>query len=235
MMMNTSSNGPAPSRTVMLVEDEPDIASILVDYLESSGFKVSHFSNGKTAHDALERSLPSLILLDVMLPGMNGIDLLRSVRSRSLVPVIMLTARVEEMDRLNGLELGADDYMCKPFSPREVVARVKAVLRRTEVMTTPVPERKLRLDAERGEVLVYGRHLEITRKEFLLLNALASRPGKIFARAQLLEYVYPGEYDVSERALDSHVKNIRKKFLQFDPTHDWIRSVYGIGFCLEEP
>ncbi len=221
-------------RKVMVVEDELDIATVLVDYLNAAHYDARHFANGAKAFDALQVSLPSLIVLDVMLPGMNGIELLRSIRKISNVPVIMLTARVEEVDRLTGLELGADDYMCKPFSPREVVARVKAVLRRTEVMALPKSERRLNVDVDRATATLDEKNLELTRKELMLLSALASRSGQVFSRAQLLEFVYPDDLDVNERALDSHVKNLRKKLADIDPAHDWIRSVYGMGFCLEE-
>jgi len=215
---------------IFVVEDEPDIASVLVDYLHAAGFEARHFFDGALALQAALAAPPSLVLLDLMLPGLDGLQVLRALRERGNLPVVMLTARVEEVDRLLGLELGADDYICKPFSPREVVARVKAVLRRGG--WTPATG-GLQLDEAQGTARLDGVALELTRKEFGILQALATRPGRIFSRAQLLDLVYPDALDANERALDSHVKNLRRKLAACDPSHEWIRSVYGVGFSFE--
>ncbi|NML44122.1 response regulator [Ramlibacter sp. G-1-2-2] len=217
-------------KRIFVVEDEPDIASVLVDYLHAEGMQPVHFADGERALDAALADPPDLVLLDVMLPGRDGLAVLRALRQQGPLPVMMLTARVEEVDRLLGLELGADDYICKPFSPREVVARVKAVLRRTAPLE---PDTGLLLDEAQGSAVLEGHKLQLTRKEFQLLAVLARRPGRIYSRAQLLEIVYPDAPDASERVLDSHVKNLRRKLAAVEPAHEWIRSVYGVGFSFE--
>ncbi len=219
--------------TIFVVEDEPDIASVLVDYLRAGGFEALHFADGESALAALRATRPDLLLLDLMLPGVDGFEILRQVRQAGSLPVVMLTARVEEVDRLLGLDLGADDYICKPFSPREVVARVRAVLRRAQPQAGDAG--RLQLDPQQWRATLDGAGLDLTRKEFALLQALAARPGRVFSRAKLLELVYPDDLDASERALDSHVKNLRRKLAARDPAHEWIRSVYGVGFSVEPP
>ncbi|MBX3588655.1 MAG: response regulator [Ramlibacter sp.] len=226
--------------SVFVVEDEPDIASVLVDYLSAAGYAPRHFGDGGAALRASLATPPALLLLDLMLPGLDGLQVLRAVRERSQLPVVMLTARVEEVDRLLGLEAGADDYICKPFSPREVVARIKAVLRRSQAATAPrqapaqaVPPDGLWLDDAQGTAMLDGHRLELTRKEFSILRVLAARPGRIFPRAQLMDLVYPDALEASERALDSHIKNLRRKLAARDARHEWIRSVYGVGFSFE--
>jgi two-component system response regulator BaeR len=223
---------------ILLVEDEQDIASVLRDYLQHAGHEVEHIDNGTTALARALAQPPDLMLLDVMLPGTGGIEILRAVRARSALPVIMLTARVEEVDRLIGLELGADDYVCKPFSPREVVARVKAVLRRSgadPAATAATAAGSLLLDDGQWRVTLQGTSFSLTRLEFRLLEVLARQPGRIFSRTQLLEMAYDDVLDVNERAIDSHVKNLRRKLGAVTPAHDWIRSVYGVGFAWEAP
>ena len=224
---------------ILLVEDEQDIAGVLRDYLRHAGHEVEHIDNGTTALARALAQPPDLVLLDVMLPGTGGIEILRAIRARSALPVIMLTARVEEVDRLIGLELGADDYICKPFSPREVVARVKAVLRRSGAdaagtATSDVPAGSLQLDDGQWRVTLQGTAFALTRREFRLLEVLARQPGRIFSRTQLLELAYEDVLDVNERAIDSHVKNLRRKLAAAAPGHEWIRSVYGIGFAFED-
>ncbi|MCG2592333.1 response regulator [Ramlibacter sp. XY19] len=215
---------------IFVVEDEQDIAPVLVDYLRAAGLAPRHFADGEQALQAALADPPDLVLLDVMLPGRSGLEVLRALRKEGSLPVILLTARVEEVDRLLGLELGADDYICKPFSPREVVARVKAVLRRA----VPAPPGKgPHLDETQGVATLAGQKLALTRKEFQLLAVLARRPGRIFSRPQLLELVYPDALDTSERVLDSHVKNLRRKLSAAQDDHEWIRSVYGVGFSFE--
>lgn len=226
------------SPRILVVEDEPDIAAIVVDYLRHAGYTVEHQAEGRAALASIVSTPPDLTLLDIMLPGMDGLEILRQARRHTEHPIIMLTARVEEVDRLIGLELGADDYICKPFSPREVVARVKAVLRRAapgaplagvEGMATA-----LVLNENLWQATLHGTPLNLTRREFKLLQVLARQRGRIFSRAQLLDQAYDDTLDVNERAIDSHIKNLRKKLkaASGDDT-DWIRSVYGVGFALD--
>lgn len=219
-----------PAR-ILLVEDETEMAAIVIDYLRHAGYEVEHIRDGRDALDRMLRSPPDLTLLDIMLPGLDGLDILRQFRPHSHCPVILLTARVEEMDRLLGLELGADDYICKPFAPREVVARVKAVLRRSAA-ASPVQQRLVLLP-EQGRALLNGQALPLTRRELHLLQALMRQPGRLYSRAQLLELACADTLDVNERAIDSHIKNLRKKLKAVDASHEWIRSVYGVGFAFE--
>lgn len=223
---------------ILLIEDEPDLAEVLVDYLIRDGFDAAVEGDGAEGLARIRRSPPDLLLLDLMLPGLDGLSILREVRKTSDLPVIMVTARVEEIDRLLGLELGADDYVCKPYSPREVVARVKTVLRRarprnqgtSDLVEAPLVE----IDAEGWQARCAGRNLALTPKEFLLLQALVSRPGRVFSRTHLLDLIYEDNLDVSERAVDSHMKNLRRKLAQIEPERDIIRSVYGVGFVFED-
>ncbi len=227
---------------ILVVEDEPDLAQVLVDYLLRDGFDASVEGNGAEALARIRRSPPDLLLLDLMLPDLDGLSILREVRKFSELPVIMVTARVEEIDRLIGLELGADDYICKPYSPREVVARVKTVLRRLprrtqagrpDVVQNALPSQLVEIDAETWQVKIKGQRTELTPKEFRLLQTLAAKPGRVFSRSQLLDLIYEDNLDVSERAVDSHMKNLRKKLSQALPEREIIRSVYGVGFVFE--
>ncbi|MDA8520019.1 response regulator [Acidovorax sp. NCPPB 4044] len=228
---------------ILVVEDEPDIADIVLDYLRHSGFEAEHAADG---HAALEHLTgprpPDLALLDIMLPGIDGLEVLRRARRHTDTPVIMLTARVEEVDRLIGLELGADDYICKPFSPREVVARVRTVLRRSTASAAAdgtaggAPDGPLVLDEALWQVLLRGTPVALTPREFRLLQALVRHSGRIFSRAQLLDMAYDDTLDVNERAIDSHIKNLRRKLRSADGSeHEWIRSVYGVGFSYDPP
>ncbi len=224
-----------PALNILVVEDEPDIASVLVDYLRHEGFAPQHVDNGQVALEHILSTPPALVLLDVMLPGRDGLSVLQAVRQHSQVPIIMLTARVEEIDRLLGLNLGADDYICKPFSPREVMARVRTVLRRSQPpMTANTAPRALVLDRDNRSASLLGQPLQLTAKEFELLRTLAASPGRVFARSQLLDSAYSDDLDANQRAVDSHIKNLRRKCAAIDPDHEWIRSVYGVGFVLEE-
>jgi two-component system response regulator BaeR len=226
---------------ILLVEDEPDLAQVLVDYLLRDGFDASVEGNGAEALARIRRSPPDLLLLDLMLPDLDGLSILREVRKFSELPVIMVTARVEEIDRLIGLELGADDYICKPYSPREVVARVKTVLRRLprqmqaapNVTQNTAPSELIEIDAETWQVKIKGQRTELTPKEFRLLQTLAAKPGRVFSRGQLLDLIYEDNLDVSERAVDSHMKNLRKKLSKALPEREIIRSIYGVGFIFE--
>lgn len=224
-------------QTVLVVEDEEDIASVLLDYLRFHGYAAEHLRDGLEAIAHIARQPPDLLLLDVMLPGCDGFAVLQAVQASRPMPTIMLTARVEEVDRLLGLDCGADDYICKPFSPREVVSRVRAVLRRAaraSVGAAPATPTLL-LDGARRRASLYGQSLQLTGKEFDILQILHSSPGRVYSRTQLLELAYAGELDANERAVDSHVKNLRRKFALADPGHEWFRSVYGVGFALDDP
>lgn len=221
---------------ILVVEDEDDIASVLVDYLQHAGYQTERAADGERALERMLHEPPDLTLLDIMLPRLDGIEVLRRARLNSTHPVIMLTARIEEVDRLLGLELGADDYICKPFSPREVVARVRAVLRRSAgAGATTSAARRLQLDDTHWRASFDGVALNLTRLEFRLLQALSRQPGRIFSRAQLLDLAYEDTVDVAERAIDSHIKNLRRKLAAAAPASDAIRSVYGVGFAFEEP
>ena len=226
---------------IVIVEDELDIASVVQDYLRHAGYETEHVADGQSALEHLIASPPDLTLLDIMLPRLDGIEVLRRAREHTSHPIIMLTARIEEVDRLLGLELGADDYVCKPFSPRELVARVRAVLRRTAPAPAvaapgaPGDAPGLVLDDVHWRASLDGTPLNLTRREFGLLQVLSRHPGRIFSRARLLELAYDDTVDVTERAIDSHVKNLRRKLGAVTPAHDWIRSVYGVGFAWEAP
>jgi two-component system response regulator BaeR len=220
---------------ILVAEDEHDVASVLLDYLRHAGHQAEHIADGQAALERILEAPPDLTLLDVMLPRLDGIEVLRRARVHTQNPIIMLTARVEEVDRLIGLELGADDYICKPFSPREVMARVKAVLRRSPpAANEAAPVAALVVDDAHWGASLRGQPLNLTRSEFRLLQALGRQPGRIHSRAKLLELAYDDALDVNERAVDSHIKNLRKKLAAAAPGRDWIRSVYGIGFAFEE-
>ncbi len=220
-------------RRVMIVEDEAELAQLLADYLRRDGFETEIVSDGDRAMAALRRGVPDMVLLDVMLPGLDGIEILRELRKTSNVPVILATARVEEIDRLIGLELGADDYVCKPYSPREVAARVRTVLRRARVAGAPDPKRPLEVDKLSRRVRVGGSTIELTPKELKLLEVLSAKPGRVFSRSQLLDLVGEDNLDVSDRSIDSHVKNLRRKLGQAVPGEEVIRSIYGVGYVFE--
>jgi two-component system response regulator BaeR len=218
---------------VLIIEDEPKLAGLLRDYLAQAGFEPQCLDNGNDAVPWVRQRLPDLILLDLMLPGRDGLEICKEIRSFSSVPIIIVTARVEEIDRLLGLELGADDYICKPFSPREVVARVKAVLRRAGGGQT-IEAPGLVLDETRYLATLHGRDLELTAVEFKLLQFLAANPGRIYGRQQLMDRIYADERVVADRTIDSHIKKLRKKLVAACPGTELIRSVYGVGYTFEE-
>ena len=228
-----------PDATVLIVEDEPKIAALLADYLTNAGYATHVIDTGTTVVDWVRDHTPDLVLLDLMLPGKDGLEICREIRAFSALPIIMVTARVEEIDRLLGLELGADDYICKPFSPREVVARVKAVLRRTWPADEAPAEHEqpayagIALDEAAFRAVVAGRTLELTPVEFRLLQTLLGAPGRVFRRDQLMDRVYTDGRVVSDRTMDSHVKNLRKKIAGLLPDRELIHSVYGVGYRLE--
>ncbi|PLY00892.1 MAG: two-component system response regulator BaeR [Desulfuromonas sp.] len=217
---------------ILIIEDEVKLAKLLRDYLQQAGCRCSLHHRGDDALQRIQEENPDLVLLDIMLPSKDGMAICRALRHVSQVPVIMVTARVEEIDRLLGLELGADDYICKPFSPREVVARVKAVLKRSSTASTP-PE-GLQLDATRYRARLDGHDLDLTAVEFKLLEYLAASPGRIFSRTQLMDHIYPDQRIVSDRTIDSHIKKLRKKIAAADPQSNLVQSVYGVGYRLEE-
>ncbi|GLO14544.1 DNA-binding response regulator [Pseudomonas putida] len=215
---------------ILLVEDEPKLAALVGDYLRAGGYSVEHLADGLAVIPAIRQGPYDLVLLDLMLPGRDGLDICRELRGFSRLPLIMMTARVDEIDRLLGLELGADDYICKPFSPRELVARVKAVLRRSGEQPGNLG---LELDACAFQARYLGVALELTPVEFRMLAALAVRPGQVLSRDQLMNHIYQDHRVVADRTVDSHVKNLRRKLTAVTPGHDPIRSVYGVGYSLE--
>ncbi len=221
------------NRTILVVEDEPKLASLLADYLTASGFEPFCLDNGSVVVPWVKENRPELILLDLMLPGRDGMEICKEVRTFSSVPIIMVTARIEEIDRLLGLELGADDYICKPFSPREVIARVKAVLRRVQGGQTPETT-GLVLDESRWRASLDGRDLDLTAVEFKLLQFLTANPGRIFKRQQLMDKIYPDERIVGERTIDSHIKKLRRKLESANPEARLIHSVYSVGYKFEQ-
>lgn len=227
-------NSQANKSRILVVEDDPKIARLLVDYLEVEGFAADVVADGQEAVDCIRREPPSLVLLDLMLPGLNGVAVCEAVRPFYDGPIIMVTARVEEIDRLVGLDSGADDYVCKPFSPREVMARVKAQLRRVQRRVASEPDPWV-IDDDRFRIAWQGHGLDLTVLEFRMLRLLLGKPGRVFSRAQLLDSLHTDERDVSDRAIDSHVKNLRKKIQAVDPQFDCIQSVYGVGYRFECP
>jgi two-component system alkaline phosphatase synthesis response regulator PhoP len=224
--------------TILVVDDEPQIVQLVRDYLERSGFDVVVAGDGPAALAAITQRRPDLLILDLGLPGLDGLDVTRRIRATSSIPIVMLTARSDETDTLVGLELGADDYVTKPFSPRELVARVRAVLRRAEGAARPAESIRVGdvdVDLPRMRVTVAGARVELTPTEFQILATLAREPGRIFTRAQLLDAVHGVAFESYERAIDAHVKNIRRK-LEPDPRAPrYLQTVFGVGYRFAEP
>lgn len=219
---------------ILWVEESREVASALHDELRRAGHDIEHIEDGALALHRMLTEPPALTLLGVALPHMNGMQILEKVRARSDHPVIMLTARGDEVDRLRGFELGADDYVCKPFSPREVAVRVRVVLRRcAQRHRVARPQVPITFGAMRGCAMLDGHPLLLTRRESLLLRALSQEPGRVLTRLKLLEVAFPEALDVNERVVDTHIKNLRKKLSAVSAAHDWIRSVYGVGFAWE--
>ena len=221
-------------RRVLVVEDDPKIAQLLVDYLHSDGFSAEAVHDGAQALALLRRAEPAAVILDLMLPGLDGVSLCRAVRAFSDVPILMLTARVDEVDRLLGLDSGADDYVCKPFGPREVLARIRALVRRAEGGRAGAAP-PWRIDDE--ALRIHWRHqpLPLTAVEFRMLRLLLLHPGRVYSRMQLLDSVHGELRDVSDRAIDSHIKNIRRKLQAVQPGFEGLASVYGVGYRFELP
>lgn len=219
---------------ILIVEDQPKLANLLREYLEQADYDTHIIDHGLEVITWVKENSPSLILLDIMLPGKDGMEICKEIRSFSHVPVVMVTARIEEIDRLLGLELGADDYICKPFSPREVVARIKAILRRSNLAGEAAASSDLfTIDEERFSVTFHGKPLNLTVVEFRLLKKLLSSQGKVYSRSQLIDQLYDDHRIVNDRTVDTHVKNLRKKLEYVSPEANVIRSVYGVGYKLE--
>jgi DNA-binding response OmpR family regulator len=223
---------------ILVVDDEPQVAAIVRSYLEREGFEVTSASSGQQALEEFRREAPDLIVLDVMLPVIDGLDVLRELRRTSHVPVILLTARAESEDKLVGLELGADDYVTKPFSPRELTARIKAVLRRSAPEATPgikppVRVGELAIDPERFEATCHGRTVSFTATEFRILTALAEAAGRVLSRNQIMDRALGESYEGYDRTIDAHIKNIRRKLGPVKNGSCNIVTVQGIGYKLE--
>jgi two-component system, OmpR family, alkaline phosphatase synthesis response regulator PhoP len=224
--------------TVLVVDDAQEIVRLVRDYLEHAGFAVLTATDGPSALRLARQERPDAVVLDLGLPGRDGLDVARDLRRDSNVPILMLTARTDEADRVAGLELGADDYITKPFSPRELVARIRAVLRRVEAAGSTeaaVTVGELSIDPVRMRVEVGGRRVDLTATEFALLLTMARQPGRVFTRAQLLDAVHGTAFEAYERAIDAHVKNIRRK-IETDPAAARrLETVYGVGYRIAEP
>jgi DNA-binding response OmpR family regulator len=225
--------------TILVVDDEPRIVQLVRDYLEHGGFTVLVASDGPSALRSARTGRPDLVVLDLGLPGIDGLDVARALRREGEVPIIMLTARTEESDKLVGLELGADDYLTKPFSPKELVARVRAVLRRAEGLRSPSDLVRVgsdvELDEARMEARFGGRRVDLTRTEFQLVATMARQPGRVFTRAQLLNAVRGVAFESYERAIDAHIKNVRKKVEPDPRSPRFILTVFGVGYRFAEP
>ena len=208
---------------ILIVEDEPKLGQLLIDYLRAASYAPTLISHGDQVLPYVRQTPPDLILLDLMLPGTDGLTLCREIRRFSDIPIVMVTAKIEEIDRLLGLEIGADDYICKPYSPREVVARVKTILRRCK------PQRELQQQDAESPL----KMLDLTPAEFRLLKTLSHEPGKVFSREQLLNHLYDDYRVVTDRTIDSHIKNLRRKLESLDAEQSFIRAVYGVGYRWE--
>jgi len=226
-------------KTVLVVDDEPQIVQLVRDYLEHGGFAVLTANDGPAAVQTARTNHPDLVVLDLGLPGLDGLDVTRALRRDTEIPIVMLTARSEESDKLVGLELGADDYLTKPFSPKELVARVRAVLRRTE--TARAKDEVIRvgddvvLDEPRLEMMVAGRRMDLTPTEFRLVATMARQPGRVFTRAQLLDAVHGVAFESYERAIDAHIKNLRRKIEPDPRAPRYLQTVFGIGYRFADP
>ncbi|MDT8898875.1 MAG: response regulator transcription factor [Thermanaerothrix sp.] len=223
-------------KKILVVDDEPQIVRVIRVYLERAGFQVIPAANGEEALSLFRRERPDFVILDLNLPGMDGLDVARAIRRESNVPILMLTARVEEVDRITGLELGADDYVTKPFSPREIVARVRAIFRRAA--ETPTETERLRvgnleIDLVQHTVTVDGKPVNLTPTEFALLVTLARHPRRVFTRLQLLENALGTDYPGYERTIDAHIKNLRAKIEPNPRRPTYIQTVFGVGYKLE--
>ncbi|MBP9060719.1 MAG: response regulator [Rhodoferax sp.] len=222
------------AQRVLVVEDDRKISDLLQNYLRASGYEAEAAYDGRDAIRQFERQVPDAVILDWMLPGLDGISVCKAIRIFSDVPILMLTARIDEVDRLLGLDTGADDYVCKPFSPREVIARIRALLRRAEgkVKTST---KAWEINDASFRISWRGQWLPLTRIEFMMFRLLLSRPGRVYSRDQLLASVHDSQRDISDRAIDTHIKNLRKKVHAIDQGTDCISSVYGVGYRFDIP
>jgi two-component system, OmpR family, response regulator BaeR len=222
------------TRRVLVVEDDHRISQVLLDYLRNEQFDASALADGLQALEHIKQAIPALIILDLMLPGLDGISLCRAIREFSDVPILMLTARIDEVDRLIGLDAGADDYVCKPFSPREVMARVRALFRRSQGQLQS-SARPWNVDEQALRITWRGTALALTPLEFRMLRVLVSQPGRVFSRSQLLDSAHADLRNVSDRAIDSHIKNLRRKIQMIEPGQECISSIYGVGYRFDMP
>ena len=218
------------SLQVLIVEDESDLAGVVADYARAAGYFPTIIADGGEALAAVRAHMPDFIVLDLMLPGLDGLSFCREVRRFSQVPIIMVTAKVEEIDRLLGLETGADDYLCKPFSPRELMARIRVIMRRVDVATTNQSQASVCIDESKRLATIDGKTLELTRSEYLILSCLVRHPGQVFSRTQLLDFANQDNLDVTDRAIDTHIKNLRRKLDTHLPDANPIHSIYGLGY-----
>lgn len=224
---------PTATKHVLIVEDENDLSALIADYARHAGYHAHVIADGQAALLHIKAQIPDFIILDLMLPGLDGLSLCQEVRRFSQVPILMLTAKVEEVDRLLGLEAGADDYLCKPFSPRELMARVKAIFRRTEskdLTSNPSCEASFNVDESAQAIALKGKLLDLTRSEYLILKTFVAHPGQVFSRLQLLDHLSQDNFNVTDRAIDSHIKNLRKKLELVLPDIQAIHSIYGLGY-----
>jgi len=222
------------NKRILIIEDEEQIALLLKDYLAQAGFEAHVYGSGKGALEMVDKIAPDAVILDVMLPEVDGLEICKGIRKKSSLPIIMLTAKVEEIDRLIGLELGADDYICKPFSPREVVARIKAVLRRTspELPVQTISLGQITIYPDLFKVSAGGKDVVLTRSEFMLLHTMAKHPGVVFSRSDLISCVHGYEFEGYERTIDSHIKNLRKKLAE-QLSENIVHTIYGVGYKIE--
>lgn len=217
------------TQRVLVVEDDRKISDLLQNYLRASGYVADAVYDGRDALRQIARQAPDAVILDWMLPGLDGVSVCKQVRAFSDVPILMLTARIDEVDRLLGLDIGADDYVCKPFAPREVIARIRALLRRAEGKVKTSTKSWV-IDDASFRISWRGQWLPLTRIEFMMFRLLLGRPGQVYSRDQLLAAVHDSQRDISDRAIDTHIKNLRKKIHAVDMGHDCIASVYGVGY-----
>jgi two-component system response regulator BaeR len=220
---------------ILIIEDEPKLAQLIIQYLAREAYAYEHIADGLHVMPWLAQHHTDLVLLDLNLPGKDGLTLCREIRAQGNTPIIMTTARVDELDRLLGLELGADDYLCKPYSPRELVARVKAVLRRAQQPADTTPTNGLIFNDEQLSIAISGQSLSLTSVEYALLKRMAEQPGRIYSRDQLMDSIYPDHRVVNDRTIDSHIKKLRRKLEAVDAEHEWIQSVYGAGYRVALP
>lgn len=221
---------------ILLLEDEVELAHLVKDYLEAAGFEVSLYHDGQDAYNSFLQRKPHLMVMDLMVPRMDGLTICRKVREQSDVPIILVTAMTEEIDRVLGLNMGADDYVCKPFSPKELVARVQAVLRRLERKAEPENNELFRVDSIQQRIWYKQKALNLTPTEYRLLELFLTHVGYVYSRSQLLDHINPDNYDVADRVIDSHIKNLRRKIMDVteeDTPHEWIQAVYGVGYRFE--